>query len=61
LSPEQFSQQRSQEQLSQKQPDHFLKTFPVEPSPPSPANRLVVAQRDHQVDAGGSESGDVTG
>jgi hypothetical protein len=54
-------EQFSQEQFSQDQPDRFLETFPVEPSPPSHANRLVVAERDHQVDAGDSASGDVTG
>jgi hypothetical protein len=59
---EQFSQEQfSQQQFSQQQPVRFLETFPVEPSLPSPANRFVVAERDHQVDAGGSASGDVTG
>jgi hypothetical protein len=50
-----------EEQFSQEQPGRILETFPVEPSHPSPANRSVVAERDHQDDAGGSASGDVTG
>jgi hypothetical protein len=54
-------EQFSQEQPSQKQPGRFLETFPIQPSHPSPANRSVVAEPDHQADPGASASGDVTG